>query len=771
MSSGLEQVLFSHRRTVFLLFGIVSLVMAWSALHLRVDAGFTKLVPLGHPYMTTYLEHQAEFGGADRIVLALTVKDGDIFTPSFFATLRQATDAMFFLPGIDRTQVFSILTPNVRFLEVVEDGISGGNVLPVNFAPDEIGFATIRKNIIKAGLVGRLVANEFTGAMVSARLQEFHPETGERLDYLDVARKLEAIRHNLASTSDTGIEVHIIGFAKMVGDIASGAGQVAMFFGIAFLVTALLIYAYTREWHSTMALLGCSLLAVLWQLGLLNLLGFGIDPMSILVPFLIFAIGVSHGVQVVSAMQNEQSRTVDRMDAVRKSFRLLILPGCAALASDVVGFVTISLIDVQIIREIATAAGIGVAAILLTNLILLPVLLSFGSGESLQHPRLELPYRIRSWLSRVAEPRMAAVVIGFWTLLVGVGAWFATEVRIGDEHPGVPELRPDSVYNRDAWTISEHFHIGVDVLTVIGKTQSEGCIEYGTMTILDDFEWAMSRVEGVQSVSGLAGTTKRLHAAWNEGNLKWQTLPRNRYSLVQSVSSVQTSSGLLNADCSVMPVYIYTSDHKAETIQRIVDAVRTFDANNPASPITFQLAAGNLGVMAATNEEVAESQFAIVGYVFSAVIILCLAAFRSVRAVLCIVLPLAAVSVLAYALMAILEIGLKISTLPVVALGVAVGVDYGIYVYSRMHGYLRQGMEYAQAYHRTLTNTGTGVMLTGLTLAAGVATWIFAPLQFQADMGTILLFMFLVNMIGAIVLLPALGSWLFRDAHHSRENQ
>ena len=347
-------------------------------------------------------------------------------------------------------------------------------------------------------------------------------------------------------------------------------------------------------------------------------------------------------------------------------------------------------------------------------------------------------------------------------VLLAAGARFAPQVRVGDEHRGVPELRADSVYNLDSAVITDRFEIGVDVLTVIAETVTEGCIDYEVMSTLDDFEWHVRNVDGVQSVLGLAGVARKINSNWNEGSLKWRTLPRNHYTLVQAVSPVPTSSGLLNPDCSVMPVSIYTADHKAETIERIVDAVKDFNDANRNERITFRLAAGNVGVMAATNEEVEASQFPILAYVYAAVIALCLLSFRSLAATVCIIVPLAVVSLLAYALMALLEIGLKVSTLPVVALGVGIGVDYGIYIYGRLRTHLEEGLDFAAAYEQTLTTTGAGVVLTGLTLAAGVATWIVAPLKFQADMGTVLTFMFLVNMVGAVVLLPALGAWLFR---------
>ena len=768
MTDRIEKLLFARRRLVLAAFVLATLAMGWIATGLRIDAGFTKLVPVEHEYMQTFLQYREEFGGADRVVIAVMARDGDMFTPEFFTALREVTDATFFLPGVDRAQVFSILTPNVRYIEVVEDGIAAGNVLPADFEPTETGFARVRENIIKAGIVGRLVANDFTGAIVAAKLQEFHPNTGERLDYIDVAHELERIRREAGADSnvDVHVDLHVIGFAKMVGDIAAGAIRVMTFFGIALLITALFVYAYTRSIRLTLPPLVCSLVAVVWQLGGLTALGFGVDPMSILVPFLVFAIGVSHGVQMVSSVRAEVAGGASGLDAARASFRRLLLPGAVALASDSVGFITISFIEVQVIKEIAVTASLGVAAIILTNLALLPVLLSWVEPDDEQrrtaraHDRLLQPMWSR--IARVARRGPAAVVIAVSLVLLAAGAHFAPQVRVGDEHRGVPELRADSVYNLDSAVITDRFEIGVDVLSVIAETEKDGCIDFEVMSTLDDFEWRMRNVEGVQSVLGLAGVARNINASWNEGNLKWRALPRNRYSLVQAVSPVPTSSGLLNLDCSVMPVSIYTTDHKAETIERVVDAVKEFNAANRNERIAFRLASGNVGVMAATNEEVEASQFPILAYVYGAVIVLCLLSFRSISATVCIIVPLAVVSLLAYALMALLQIGLKVSTLPVVALGVGIGVDYGIYIYGRLRTHLEQGLDFAAAYERTLATTGAGVVLTGLTLAAGVATWIVAPLKFQADMGTVLTFMFLVNMVGAVVLLPALGAWLVR---------
>jgi hypothetical protein len=412
----------------------------------------------------------------------------------------------------------------------------------------------------------------------------------------------------------------------------------------------------------------------------------------------------------------------------------------------------------------AITASLGVGAIIFTDLVLVPVLMSYVRHDEIFALKLRRRHRhmdpVWRFLSGCARPRPALLILGVALVLLVVGGWKARQVQIGDLHAGVPELHADSRYNIDSDVITHHFSIGVDVLSVIVETVPQACTDHELVSTIDQFEWHMRNVPGVQSVVGLPTVAKLLTAGWNEGSLKWRVLPRDPSMLAQAVTYIDTSTGLLNGDCSVMPVLIFTADHKAKTIERIVSEVKSFRSQHESENLKFRLATGNVGVMAATNEAVAAAQFPILVGVFAAVILLCLITFRSVRATACIILPLGLVSLLAYALMAMLEIGLKVSTLPVAALGVGIGVDYGIYIFGRLGGLLRDGRLLEDAYRETLTVTGNGVVFTGLTLATGVATWIFSPLKFQADMGLLLTFLFLFNMLGAILLLPALGAWL-----------
>lgn len=781
----LEQLIFGHRPVVIGLFVLATLGLTWAAAGLRIDAGFAKLLPLKHPYMATFLKHQQEFGGANRVLVAVMSRNGDMFTPEFFEVLKNVTDEVFFLPGVDRGRVQSLFTPNVRYTEVVEDGIAAGNVIPDDFETTPEGLEVVRRNILKAGIVGRLVANDFTGAIVSAELMEFDPNTGERLDFIAVSQEIEArVRQKFDATHLAGsgvdvvvesspVDIHVIGFSKVVGDIAEGAQRVIVFFLITFAITGLLVYLYAQSHRLSVLVLVCAVIAVVWQLGTITLLGFGMDPMSILVPFLIFAIAVSHGVQMVSANGSELFEGADGMTAARQSFRRLALPGGIALATDTIGFFTILFIQIQVIQEIAIAASIGVAAIILTNLVLLPVALSYFTFDQKYrdklHRRAQHMERLWSRFSAVTERGPATAIVVVAALLAAFGFWKGRQVQIGDLHQGVPELRADSRYNTDSAVVTSKFSIGVDILNVIAETKPEGCVDYDVMTTIDEFSWHLTNLPGVQSTLELPKIAKQLNAGWNEGSPKWRVLARNQSVLTQSVTYVPTTTGLLNSDCSVMPVMVFTRDHKATTIEEIVREVKQFEAEHGNEAVSFKLATGNVGVMAATNEAVSAAQWPIMGCVFGAVILLCLVSFRSVRGTLCILIPLGVVSLLSYALMAMLEIGLKVSTLPVAALGVGVGVDYGIYLYSRFRSFYRDGDGMRESYFKTLEVTGNGVLFTGVTLAIGVSTWMFSPLKFQADMGLLLAFLFLMNMVGALVLLPALAHFLLGNAkrHHA----
>lgn len=758
--------LFSRRRWILAAFVLLTVFLGLSASRLRVDAGFTKMIPLQHEYMKNFMRYKESFGGSNRVLVALVRRDGDIFTPEFFKTLKEASDEVFFIPGVERASITSLFTPNVRFIEVVEEGFVGGNVIPADFRGSPGDFAMVRKNILKSAVGSRLVSRDLRGTLIRADLLEIDPETGERLDYRAVAARLEAVRKRFQTEE---VSVHIIGFAKAIGDIADGAKGVVAFFGLAFLITGFLLRVYTHSWRVTVLALVCAVVPVVWLLGLLPLIGYGIDPMSILVPFLIFAIGVSHAVQMTHVWQMEALKGSDSRAAARSAFDQLFIPGAVALATTALAFIVILHIRIEIVQELGVASSLGVLLMVVTNKFLLPVLLSYtplsrtaAEKTRRQEDALDVVWRA---LSRLARRGSAKVVLAAAVVVLALGGWKGRQVRTGDLDRGLPELRESSRYNLDNAAIVDRFAIGVDVLSVFVQTTGAAgaCTDYKVMDAIDRFEARMNDVPGVQSVLALTTLAKVVNGGWNEGSLKWRVLSRDPVVLAQSVTPIDTSSGLLNTDCSAMQVMIFTKDHKGETLARVVQAVKDFARENNDERMRFLLAGGNAGVMAATNETVDAAEITMLIAIYGVTALLCFLMFRSWRAVICIIIPLALVSILCNAVMAVLGIGLKVPTLPVIALGVGAGVDYGIYLFDRLQEKLSQGASVPEAFHEALQKRGAAAVFTSLTMSVGVACWTFSALKFQADMGALLAFMFLVNMFGAVLLLPALAAFVLKD--------
>ena len=833
-----EPIIFDKRWPTLTVLLAITVILFVQMLRLQPDAGWLKSIPLDHPYMQTFDKYYKEFGGANSVLVAL-VKDegtGDIYTPEFMETLRTATDDIFFIPGVDRARVMSLFTPNVTYVEVVEGGLSGENVIPANYQPVPELMPKIKSNVGKAQIIGRLVTNEQHGAMIVSELLEFDPLTGEKLDYQEVGQKLEEIR---AKYEKDGIKVHIIGFAKIVDDMAGAALEVAGFFLIALLMTGVLLWLYTGSFALSVLPLGCSIVAVIWEMGGIRSVGFGLDPFAILVPFLVLSVSVSHGVQYVNAWVAEVDRGATSFDASLETFRRLAIPGTTALITDVAGFATIYLINIQMIREMSLNAAIGVAAIIITNKMLMPIWLTtvkikdMDKFRAAQIKRENMMDGVSRTIAKVTRPVPATVVLLICSMCLGWAIWKKPFMKVGDAMEGVPELRPDSRFNQDFRAITGNFAIGVDIFKVIAETKPDACIDYEVMSQVDQFSWYMENVPGVASTMSLITYAKLVYQGLAEGRLNTLLIPRNNFALAQATALVPTSLGVMNADCDALSVWMFTEDHKADTIKVLVQAVKDYDAQNrkifyeahpevdqaycdnkyntlhkakaleqekieleaaPAleeeakmvqraeridslkaeastlrdeytamefnCPVRFSLASGNVGVMAATNEVVEEEELMVVLYVYMVILVFLWLSFRSIPGVLCVVLPLSLVSTMAYGVMALLDIGLKVATLPVVALAVGIGVDYGIYVYGELAQGIKKGLGHEEAFRQTLHRTGKAVLFTGVSLGLSVLTWVFSELQFQIDMGIMLMFMFTANMFGALLVLPALAYFL-----------
>ena len=836
-----EPLIFSKRPITLTVIGLLTLFLGWQALHLRLDSGFEKQLPKDHPYIKILKEHQEQFGGGNTVLLAVSQKspDKNIYDGAFLASLKTATDAVFYLSGVDRTRVSSIYTPNVRYLEVVEGGFQGGNVIPSGFNADAESLAKVKDNIAKASIIGRLVSNDQRSALVSAELVDVSPRTHEKLDYIQTAHSFENIRGKLIKqtryevklVSDDGalkagtivatvyedprgpffrfksvhgtavgpsgetiekdfkgselavtesqnpdynpdINVEIIGFAKVIGDVADASVEVVTFFAITVFLVWLVLSWYMGSLVVALYPLSCGLLAVIWEMGIFRLAGYGLDPFAILVPFLVLAISVSHGIQITSFWLLEVADNgLSSFDASRATYRRLVIPGITALVTNIIGFGTILLIPIGIVREMAINAMFGLVAVVICKKILLPCLLSYvriGNPErfrAYQHRRDEKFEPIWKFMSAITNRPVAIAVLVVMAASWGGAWWVARDLQIGELHAGVPALKPTSRYNMDSDFITKNYSIGVDVLQIYAHTKKNGCIDYDVMNRINRFGWYMQNQPGIVSVASLPIMDKQVWAKYNESNPRWMQLPRSQDGLILAGQQFTTSTGLLNEDCSVIPTYIFTKDHRATTIDQIISTINQINSGvKPGDPVTFHLAGGNVGVLAATNDVIKKTEFTVLFWLYLAIIVCVYASFRGIAGVICIVVPLAAVSVFTYAIMVWLGIGQTVATLPVAAFAAGIGVDYGIYIFSVLEENVKvKKMPLREAYANTLHQTGKAVIVTGIALSASVATWVMSGLQFQIDMGILLTIMFLANAGAALIVLPAFARFLIRD--------
>lgn len=760
---GLENFCFKYRTPFLIWLAVFTAVMGYFALQLRMEAGFEKQMPTGHEYIETFHKYRNDVLGANRLNVVVKARKDTIWTQAGLKRLYDVTQAVIYLPGVDRLGVQSLWTPNSFVNEITEEGFRADPLISGTVTPDQLNsdiIAGIQRSASQGGFVGTLVSRDQTSAMIVAELAEVDKD-GNKIDYVSYNDKLEGLRKQF---EDADFEIQIIGFAKQIGDIADGASSVLEFCAVALLLTAGAVYWYCHSLRFTILPIVCSFTSLVWQFGALRLLGFGLDPLAVLVPFLVFAIGVSHGVQQINFIVRELAHGKTTEQAARASFSGLLIPGVLALVTAFVSFITLILIPIPMVRELAITASLGVFFKITTNLAMLPIAASYFTftKEYADKAMMKRDKRAR-WLralARVAEPRNAAIVIALTIAVFGVSVWQSSDRVIGTLQPGAPELRPEARFNRDAVAISEAYDTGLDWLTVVFETAPDSCENVALGLYQDQFVWHMQNTEGVLSAISFSGQLRTYNEGYNEGNPKMNAIPIDPGNYAALATEIGRMRGYMRKDCSMTAVHLFLNDHKATTINRVIDKVKDFRAEHKLDGVTIRLASGNAGVLAAVNDEVEKSEMPMMMYVYAAIVFLVAMVYRDFRAVLACCLPLTVGTFIGYWFMKELEIGLTVATLPVMVLAVGIGVDYAFYIYNRLQLHLSQGENIVKALEHSILEVGTATIFTAITLAIGVATWAFSDLKFQADMGKLLAFMFMVNMVMAMTALPAFAVWL-----------
>jgi len=759
-STGLERVafyIFRLRVPLLLLLLLVSIFLGYQANKLEVATDFSRMVPQDHEYIQSYMPFKEFFGGGNQIRMEVSLKEGTIINTEFLKLIRQINEDVMYVKGVDRLKVRSMVSPETKFVLITEDGFDMGAIVPHIIPETEKGLARIENNINMARLKGRMISMDMKSVLISAEIYE----TG--VDYLSVYQQLNDIRDKYSSDN---ISIHINGFAIVMGYVNDALPKIWGLFALATLITFLILWrCFSRISLAILPLISGGL-AVLWSLGISRLIGMKLDPMTTIVPFLVFAIGVSHGIQMIKRYMEECLTHVKGYNAALYSLSGLMVPGVIALATDFIGFMTILFVPILVIQDLAISASIGIACIIIANIIALTLMLSFLPNASVEMDGsiiIPTEHFVHRWMRRVAgltHGKNAYRVAALSLLLLLIGLFTARTMTVGDVNPGEPLLWEDSVYNQDAAKIMQDFMLGVDILSVVVSGEEEGtCKNYETLRIMEKYEWEIGHVPGVSFVFSPLMLARAVNEVLHEGDIRWRSLPKESREIgaIFGTAGSTDDSEFMSMGCQSMNIRIFLCDHKGDTIRRVMKQTKDFIKDHPLpGNAKMVLAGGNVGVMAATNEEVADAQVPMLALIYLSIFILCTLIFRNLKAPCFIVIPLFIVSVLSTAFMKLFGLGLNVNTLPVASLGVGIGVDYGIYIYSRLKLELEERGNFEEAIAQTMITTGIAVLYTAFTLSAGVLTWLLSDLKFQADMGLLLGFIFISNMIGATVLLPTL---------------
>lgn len=760
LATRLGALLFRFPRAA--LFAVVAstAVFAWQLPKLSLDSSFADLLPAGHPHIELHNRIRESFGGANIILLALELEGGTILSAEGLARLDRITRRVDAIPGVNHNLLRSLTHRNVRSTQVGGDGtlLSRPYYNPRARPPDETSLAALRARIEGDPTVyGVLVSTDFSTALIVAQLNE----TG--LDIPETFAALETLR---AEEQGDGVRIHAVGPSVLAGwafRYLPEAGTVALWtLGIMLLLLVLHFYHPVGVIVPLLA----AIVSAIWGLGFVALLGNAIDPLTLVVPFLVSARALSHAVQMLERFREEWPRYGNSRDASRAAFESLWTPGLLAIFGDAAGIALISLSQIPLNDKLASYGSFWALSIAVSGLILVPLLLARVKPPRGGRLAMWLSRALPWWAKHVTRASSARAILIGGAAAFGVALWLSAGLEIGEREAGSSLLYRDHDYNRSAAAIAEKF-AGTSTLYVVARAEEEGGIRrLEVLESLESLSAEMRADPAVVTSHGLPELVRTLFRYTRNGDPRYAQLPESPrdtgaliYSYLITAAVPDALRHVLDAKHQETSVVFYTRDHRAETVERLVARAsawtRSADAQVPG--LHFELAGGVVGVTAAINDEIRSSSWRILPAVLAFVFVSVWLFYRSLHAASMMLVTMLLATVFTHAYMRIAGIAVNINTVAVVGVGIGIGIDYAIYLMDRIRGEMAEGAaNLASAVETALRTTGLAIAFTAATLVCGVAAWVFSStLRFQADAAKLLIAMMIFNMFAALLFVPA----------------
>lgn len=751
-----------RRFRVLLLFGALTVFFGYFAAQTQLVTSFSDLMPQNHPFIKIYHKYEDYFGGTNTVTIMVEAREGTIYTHDIIAKLAKMTGDMDLVYGVQHGSVRSLT--NANFFRPLPGGVVlNSPILPEGKIPDTpTELEELKSNVHKnPGVVfGRFVSLDDKAAKIESTFLE------SRLDYRRIFQ--ETYKLVVDPQKDSTVHIYVSGQPILYGWVYHYTPQIFKIFVVTVLALWVLLYLYFHDWRGALRPTISGVICAIWGLGFIRLIGFSLDPLVLVIPFLITARAVSHSVQMHDRYYEEYYRLRDKKKAILSSFSELFVPSLSGILTDAFGVLVILLVPIVFLQRLAITASFWIAAIIVSELLLNPIVYYY-----LEPPHIDVIERrergfFKRMLEAIARPMLTPsgrIVTTLATVgVVVLCAFFWTGLKVGDPGSETPYLWPNSPYNRAAAAIEREFG-GIDPFVVVAELKTRDKLSdpqlYQVMDAYQRYMEGDSEVGGSYSLADLLANSA---GPLKEFQLKWNVLPTTRRGAGQIVTGFLAGSSPLQTAFIVTPrqeatqVTIYCKNREGENIQRIVARTQRFfaDPKHQVPGVEFVPGGGIIGQLAAANQEIVDNDVRLNILAFATIYIIVLVTYRSFMAGFYLLFPLALANAAINAYMGAHDIGININTLPVVTVGVGFGIDYAIYIVSRIIEELALGREIQDATYHALVTSGKAVAFTALTLVASVLFWYWSSIRFDAEMGLLLAVWMFVSMLGAMTILPVL---------------
>lgn len=756
-----EEWLFANPKIVLGLIFTVTLLFALALPKLRIYSDFADLLPQQHPYIQTYNRIKENFGGANLVVMAIEVDQGTIFNDETLKLVHEATQGVDNVAGVNHNLVSSLTHRTARKVFLDEQGSLASRAYydPLQAARTPEELEQMRRDVTaNPQIYGLLVSPDYKAALIKAQLNE------AGLDYAKSFAELQAVR---AKVERAGHKVYMTGNPVLTGWVYTYIPQIVQILFLTLALLTVLLIAYFRRFYGiALPLLGIALSSI-WGLGFMALVGINLEPLSLPIPFLIAARATSHGVQLVARYYEELAIVHDGKRAARNALDALFRPGSLAIIVDAIGIAVLVLGTAPFNHKLGMAAGFWGFSVIFTVHFMVPLALTVLPQPKRHENKNEgVRDALGAFMARTGgTPAGARVILVAALLLCTGGMYYVTKVQLGESEPGSPLLHKDHDYNISTTAINTRFP-GSEELHVVVRTKEPGDIKRPeVLAAIERFQAHMLADPALGGTKALPGVVRVVNRLTHNDDPRWFQVPDNKDEVGGLMFTYMASSPIpgalqefVTSDENEANIVFFYKDHQATTVTRIVKLAEEGIAQlkREVPDITFELGGGIIGVTAASNEALHTDHMIIIPAVMILAFLLVMAYYQSVHAGWLMVLPMLFATVMTYAYMGWANIGISVNTVPVIAVGVGVGIDYAVYFMDRIREEMARLHDMRKAVITAVATTGYAVSFTAATLVAGVVMWIFlSDLRFQSDAAVLLSFMLVVNAIAAMLIVPA----------------